>query len=74
MVKNRDHWTIDTIHPDGTVTVTGRTGRVRLPSHYVARHLELGYAQTSHATQGRTVDTALVLIDAPTDTPASTPR
>ena len=30
--------------------------------------LELGYAQTSHATQGRTVDTALLLIDGPTDT------
>jgi conjugative relaxase-like TrwC/TraI family protein len=68
MVKNRDHWTIDTIHPEGTVTVTGRTGRVRLPAPYVAQHLELGYAQTAHATQGRTVDTALVLIDAPTDT------
>ncbi len=68
MVKNRDHWTIDTIHRDGTVTVTGRTGMVMLPADYVAEHVELGYAQTSHATQGRTVDTALLLIDAPTDT------
>ena len=68
IVKNRDHWTIDTIHPDGTVTVAGRTGTVRLPTHYVVRHVELGYAQTAHATQGRTVDTALLLIDAPTDT------
>jgi hypothetical protein len=31
-------------------------------------HVELRYAQTSHANQGRTVDTALLLIDAPTDT------
>lgn len=38
-----------------------------LPWEYVADHVQLGYAQTSHATQGRTVDTALVLIDAPTD-------
>jgi conjugative relaxase-like TrwC/TraI family protein len=68
MVKNRDHWTIDTVHNDGTVTVAGRTGTVRLPTDYVTQHLELGYAQTAHAAQGRTVDTALVLIDAPIDT------
>ncbi len=68
IVKNRDHWTIDTIHRDGTVTLTGRGGTVRLPADYTAQHLELGYAQTSHATQGRTVDTALLLIDGPTDT------
>ena len=67
MVKNRDHWTITIIHPDGSVTVTGRTGTIRLAATYVAEHLELGYAQTSHATQGRTVDTALLLIDTPTD-------
>lgn len=67
MVKNRDHWTITTIHPDHSVTVTGRTGTIRLPAEYVAEDLELGYAQTSHATQGRTVDTALLLMDTPTD-------
>ena len=27
----------------------------------------LGYAQTSHASQGRTVDVALLLVDSPTD-------
>jgi hypothetical protein len=67
MVKNRDKWTIESIHPDRSVTLTGRTGRVRLPGDYVAEDLELGYAQTSHATQGRTVDTALLLIDSHTD-------
>ena len=67
MIKNRDHWTITTIHSDNSVTLTGRTGTIRLPADYVAEHLELGYAQTSHATQGRTVDTALLLLDAPTD-------
>ncbi len=66
-VKNRDHWTITTIHPDHSVTLTGRTGTVRLPAEYVAEDLELGYVQTSHATQGRTVDTALLLVDAHTD-------
>jgi hypothetical protein len=67
MVKNRDHWTISTIHADRSVTLGGRTGSLRLPAEYVAEHLELGYAQTSHATQGRTVDTALLLLDSPTD-------
>jgi hypothetical protein len=67
MVKNRDHWTITAIHPDASINLTGRTGTIRLPATYVAEHVELGYAQTSHATQGRTVDTALLLIDTPTD-------
>jgi ATP-dependent exoDNAse (exonuclease V) alpha subunit len=67
MVKNRDHWTVAEIHGDRSVTVTGRTGTIRLPAAYSAEHVQLGYAQTSHATQGRTVDTALVLIDTPTD-------
>lgn len=67
IVKNRDHWTITAIHPDRSVTVAGRTGTIRLPVEYAVEHLELGYAQTSHATQGRTVDTALLLVDTPTD-------
>lgn len=67
MVKNRDHWTITRIHPDRSVTLTGRTGSVQLPPEYVTEHLELGYAQTSHASQGRTVDTSLLLVDTPTD-------
>jgi conjugative relaxase-like TrwC/TraI family protein len=67
MVKNRDHWTIEHIYPSGAVTVTGRAGTVRLPADYAAEDLELGYAQTSHATQGRTVDVGLLLIDSPTD-------
>jgi ATP-dependent exoDNAse (exonuclease V) alpha subunit len=68
IVKNRDHWRVTAIHHDRSVTVTGRSGTVRLPAGYVAEHVELGYAKTSHATQGRTVDTALLLVDAPTDT------
>jgi hypothetical protein len=67
MVKNRDHWTIETIHSDGAVSLTGCTGTVQLPAVYVAEHVELGYAQTSHATQGRTVDVSLLLVDATTD-------
>jgi conjugative relaxase-like TrwC/TraI family protein len=67
MVKNRDHWTIQQIHSDGTVTLTGQTGTVTLPADYVTGDVELGYAQTSHTSQGRTVDTALLLVDTPTD-------
>lgn len=67
MVKNRDHWTVQAIHSDKSVTLTGTTGTIRVPADYAASHVELGYAQTSHATQGRTVDTALLLIDGPTD-------
>ena len=67
MVKNRDHWTIEAIHADGAVTVTGRAGRVRLLADYAANEVELGYAQTSYATQGRTVDTCLLLVDGPID-------
>ena len=67
MVKNRDHWIITCIHRDRSVTLTGRTGVVQLPAEYVTEHLELGYAQTSHATQGRTVDVGLLLVDSPID-------
>jgi conjugative relaxase-like TrwC/TraI family protein len=67
MVKNRDHWTITSIHRDRSVTVTGRTGTIRLPAEYVTEHVELGYAQTSHATQGRTVDVGFLLVDSPID-------
>lgn len=67
MVKNPDHWTITNIHRDGSITIAGRTGTIRLPADYVTRNLELGYAQTSHASQGRTVDVALLLVATPTD-------
>ena len=46
----------------------GLTGTVRLPAGYVADDVELGYAQTSHANQGRTVDDAILYLDGPTDT------
>lgn len=66
-VKNRDLWTITYIHPDNSLTVTGPSGTARLPADYASQHVKLGYAQTSHATQGRTVDAALLLVDTPTD-------
>jgi hypothetical protein len=66
MVKNRDRFTITGFTADG-VTVSGRSGTVTLPSDYAWAHFELGYAQTGHGSQGRTVDTALLLIDGPVD-------
>ncbi len=51
MVKNRGHWTVTEVHRDRSVTVTGSTGTIRLAVGNVAEQLELGYAQTSHASQ-----------------------
>ena len=66
-IRNRDQWAIDTVHSDGALTVYGRSGTVKLPADYVAAHVQLGYAQTSHAAQGRTVDRSILLLDGPTD-------
>ncbi len=63
MVRNRDQWTITTINRSGDLTATGRSGRVRLPAAYAAEHVELAYAQTGHAAQGRTVDHSLLIVD-----------
>lgn len=67
MVRNRATWTIDTVHPDGTLTATGRNGTVRLPSGYVAEHVELAYARTGIAAQGRTVQHGILYMDRATD-------
>ena len=66
-VHNRDQWVIEKLHRDRSVTVSGSHGRVRLPTDYVASDVELGYAQTAHGAQGRTVDRSLTLIDGPVD-------
>ncbi|MCP3881772.1 MAG: hypothetical protein GY701_25795, partial [Sulfitobacter sp.] len=49
------------------ITGTGASGTVRLPADYVTEHVELGYAQTSHAAQGRTVDRSILVLDGPSD-------
>ena len=49
------------------VGMASESGTVRLPGSYVAEHVELAYAQTSHATQGRTVDRSILVLDRPTD-------
>ena len=67
-VKNGDPWTVTAIHPDGALDATRRDGRGRatLPTAYVARHVDLGYATTAHRAQGRTVDTAHAYVTATT--------
>lgn len=67
MVRNRAEWTVTAIHADGSINVDGRSGRIRLPSEYVAEHVDLAYARTGHGAQGRTVDAAIVYLDGPTD-------
>ncbi len=66
-VHNRDEWIVTKLHRGGGLTATRHNGTIRLPAAYVNEAVELGYAQTSHAAQGRTVDHSLVLIDGPTD-------
>jgi conjugative relaxase-like TrwC/TraI family protein len=65
-VRNGDRWTVTGVRRNGSVEVR-RHGRrwgsaVLLPPGYVAHHLELGYAVTSHRAQGITTDTAHVVV------------
>ena len=68
-VRNGDRWTVTALGPDGTLIVKRANGggQVMLPASYVAEHVELGYATTAHRAEGRTVDTAHVLVS-PTTT------
>ena len=69
-VRNGDLWQVTAI-ADGALTVTPITrpgsaipatgGQVTLPAAYVAEHVDLGYATTTHRAQGITVETAHVL-------------
>jgi conjugative relaxase-like TrwC/TraI family protein len=67
-VKNGDRWQITSTGADGTITVTPLAGGppVVLPADYVTEHVELAYATTAYRAQGRTLDTAHVLVQAAT--------
>ena len=65
-VRNGDRWAVIGVRRNGSVDVR-RQGRrwgstVLLPASYVAQHVELGYAVTSHRAQGITTDTAHVVV------------
>jgi hypothetical protein len=70
-VRNGALWQITAVHDDGSLTAaplpqhpprnTTKGPLVRLPTGYVAEHVQLGYATTIHRAQGMTVDHAHVL-------------
>ncbi|WP_354531983.1 MobF family relaxase [Nakamurella sp. UYEF19] len=70
-VRNGQQWSVERARTDGSLTVRllgadGLAGaaQITLPAHYVAHHVELGYATTAHRAQGMTTDTAHVLAGA----------
>ncbi|WP_461296389.1 MobF family relaxase [Streptomyces harbinensis] len=72
-VKNGDQWHIEHLDRAGNARVrhTAHGGRTTLPARYLHRHVELGYASTTHRAQGLTVDTAHGLITARTSREAA---
>jgi hypothetical protein len=67
MVRNRAHWTVTGIGRTGAIEAVGPDGAIVLPAPYVSTAVELGYAQTIHGAQGRTVDHALLVVDGALD-------
>lgn len=65
-VRNGDRWTVIEVRRNGSAEVRRRGRRwgsaVLLPAEYMKRHVELGYAVTSHRAQGITTDTAHVVV------------
>jgi conjugative relaxase-like TrwC/TraI family protein len=65
-VRNGDRWSVIEVFQDGRMLVRRADRRsgatVTLPAPYVAEHVDLGYATTSHRAQGITTDTAHVLV------------
>ncbi|MFP5023512.1 MobF family relaxase [Pseudonocardia phyllosphaerae] len=65
---NRDRFRVTAVRDDGGLEVTtdttgtGLGERLVLPAGYVAEHLALGYAGTTYAGQGSTVDTTHTVV------------
>jgi conjugative relaxase-like TrwC/TraI family protein len=69
-VRNGDRWTVIEVRRNGSAEVR-RHGRrwgsaMVLPAEHMKRHVELGYAVTSHRAQGITTDTSHVIVAAST--------
>jgi conjugative relaxase-like TrwC/TraI family protein len=62
-VANRDMATIEAIHPDGRLSVSLDNNRQIEFSPNEHRHLDHGYAVTSHSSQGLTAERVLVHAD-----------
>lgn len=72
-VRNGALWDVRSVQPNGALVVTpavaaptpqppaGEGAKLVLPTDYVAEHVELAYATTTHRAQGITVDRAHVL-------------
>ena len=58
-VRNGQVWAVDQVRGDGSLDVRLAAGRahVTLTADYVAEHVALAYARTTHIVQSRTVDT-----------------
>lgn len=68
MVRNRAEWTVVAMDQKAlTLTVRSENGTVMLPTQYIDNHVVLGYAQTIHAAQARTVDRCILVADAALD-------
>jgi ATP-dependent exoDNAse (exonuclease V) alpha subunit len=57
-VANREAWWVRAVNPDGSLRVGRYGGDTTLPSSYVQRFVDLGYATTAHGAQGHTVEKA----------------
>lgn len=55
-VTNRDTWTVDRVHRDGSVSVSEGAKQARSPREYVEQNTHLAYASTEYGVQGATVD------------------
>jgi hypothetical protein len=67
-VRNRERWSIEVIHDDGSLTLHRDRHTVTVPADDTRDAVRLGYAATEHGHQGDTVDVGIALIS-PVTTP-----
>jgi len=68
-VKNGDRWLVTATNSDGSMALRRGNGggEALLPADYVAHHVELAYATTAYRSQGRTTETAHVMVSPSTN-------